>query len=134
MAKLMALILMTLLLTGCDGFTTIEGTVKDVNGNPIKDVKLVLMLGGRKVENRASEDGSYSLSTSHAPFRVQPRLTATKKGYKPYQKEFPLAAGTIHKLDIILEAGSDTIEGQVEEKKVDESDSKSLRRARRTKL
>ena len=135
MAKLAILILSALLLTGCDGFTSIDGSVKDTENKPLEGVTLTLETSSsRAVEDKSKADGRYSLHTSHAPFRVQPKVTASKKGYKPYQKLFPLAAGTKHELDIVMEVDPEAAAKPNNKKETDETDTKSSRRPRRTQL
>jgi Carboxypeptidase regulatory-like domain len=82
------LITLTLILTGCDGHTSISGTVSDSNGSPIEGADVILVAphyDGYKSESITDTDGKFSLGVTHAPGRFSLSLRVSKANYKDYE-------------------------------------------------
>jgi len=52
-------------------------------------------------EEKSAQDGSYSLFTSNAPFKLKLRLVISKEGYRRYEKDFDSNEHYVH--DVVLE-------------------------------
>jgi hypothetical protein len=86
--NVLALTLFLATFTGCDHFTHIKGIVQDSRGKPIADVTVKLTNGSRAMQYQSDEDGSFLVEISDSPFKTELVLSATKYGYKPFEKRF----------------------------------------------
>jgi hypothetical protein len=84
-------LVLLLLVSGCDGRTSLGGRVVGPDGKPIAGVSVRLIepdAPPRGLASTTDEFGRYSISLTHAPFDVPLVVTATADGYKPFRKEF----------------------------------------------
>lgn len=84
--------------------TTIKGTVKDKQGEPIPGVNVILE--GTTAGASTDFDGNFTLVTSLTGTQT---LRASFLGYKPYSEVITLNGDTLQK-DIILEEGGDVLD------------------------
>lgn len=76
------------MISGCDGYTRLAGTVVDSEGAPIVNAKLVLVESGEgdRMQKSRSEavtdsDGHFSIATGHPPVKTEFTLSVSKPGY-----------------------------------------------------
>jgi hypothetical protein len=94
------------LAAGCDGHTSLSGEVVGPDDKPIAGVKVRLSEPkepSRGWDSTTDEAGRYSVALTHAPFDIPLVVTATKEGYKPYQKEFKVSQRAGFPKRIVLE-------------------------------
>jgi|SRR5580700_11267924 hypothetical protein len=94
---------MFLWLSGCDAWTTAQGTVRDSAGNPVPDAIVTMNVAGASRQFRTDKDGQYLISTSQAPWKTSVSLTVSKNGYQPYEKKFT-GPGSYKELDVVLDS------------------------------
>jgi hypothetical protein len=89
---------------GCDGYTRVHGRIRDGSGLPVAGAVVVINPKGSAYpkETKSSADGTYSVGSTHAPFRhVTLTLVVSKEGFKSVQKEFKSRENT-RQMDIVL--------------------------------
>lgn len=76
-----------LILSACDGGTTVRGYVRDKRGAPLLGASITMSPDGenRNREVRSREDGSYKLSMLHAPGNSVV-LRVSKQGYAAVER------------------------------------------------
>ena len=80
----MFLVLVATMLTGCFGIFskdkewTVEGVVKDRDGNPIKDATIILKYAKKSAKTESDEEGKWSAKVSGDSVKI----TVNKPGYK----------------------------------------------------
>ena len=100
------LVLVLVLVPGCQGITKLDGEVVGTDGKPIAGVQILLIepddtaLG---CATRTDQAGRYSVTLSHAPFNITLAFTATKDGYEPYFKGFNSGDSARFPKSIVLE-------------------------------
>ena len=80
-----------LLCSGCDGYTRLQGTIRDANGFPVAGALVVFNPRGSAYpkHTQSSPEGTYDVGSTHAPSRhVLLTLVVSKDGYRTVQKEF----------------------------------------------
>jgi hypothetical protein len=95
-------------LVGCDGATFVRGVVRDSEGKPIPEANVKLTTGATTHEVRSTDDGEFEVGGTHAPFKVELTLSATKTGYKPFEKRISSSDGIHQTINIALEPSSDS--------------------------
>jgi Carboxypeptidase regulatory-like domain len=93
----------SLLLTGCDGYTGVKGKVSDQTGKPMPDavIRLERLSGGRHDEVHSGNDGTYTVGMTNAPILAERvRIVVTKPGYGTVTHEF--APNQMHTYDVLL--------------------------------
>ncbi len=75
-------------LVGCDGFTHINGIVKNSQGVPVPNVGIQLSADGRTIETVSSADGQFHIGMVHPPSNVRLKLLVKKDGYQPFTRAF----------------------------------------------
>ena len=83
------------LILGCDGGSRIVGNVYDTENKPIEnaEIKFEQIEKGETKESyqcstKTDKDGKFGCGFTHAPKKVQLKLTVSKNGYKTYETEF----------------------------------------------
>lgn len=102
----------TLALIGCDGYTHINGIVKNQNGAPVPNVDVVLATGERSVQALSSSDGRFYVGMVHAGTNVKLTLSLTRDGYEPFHKALQ-SRDRLTSLDITLQQLPEPTVGQV---------------------
>jgi hypothetical protein len=77
-------------LVGCDGGTSVKGTVQDSAQRPIADAQIRLTAEGYTTDKKSSGSGAFQIAILHSPGFANPELTlsVTKAGYRPFEKRF----------------------------------------------
>jgi hypothetical protein len=96
--------LLSILMTGCDGATTVRGYVFDQSYTPVSGVLVTLRYNNNKHESRTDSNGAYDVGMMHSPWTARLTLEATKVGYKPYKLTFSSNSRPIGDHKIILES------------------------------
>ncbi|HEX8734573.1 MAG TPA: carboxypeptidase-like regulatory domain-containing protein [Pyrinomonadaceae bacterium] len=91
-----------LVVTACDGATSVDGNITDEDGNPVADAIVVLEADGIKDEHKSSAAGFYQVGATHSPFKVKIKLAVSKTGYETYVQEFDSKEKLGRRRDIIL--------------------------------
>jgi hypothetical protein len=83
-------------LAGCDGHTTVSGTVTDEKGQAMRDVAVSLTLDGAEVGRRGNSngDGQFFVGGTHRPTRDPLTLVVQADSYHSEQRE--LDSGVKH--------------------------------------
>jgi phage-related protein len=105
MQKKLLILLSALLITACDRFTTISGTITDDVGSPIAGAT-ISMHPGLAQNVKSAEDGTYSITASHWG---EPKFTVVviKVGFHDHRLELPPSGGGHFKRDIELKREKD---------------------------
>ena len=93
-----------LLWSGCDGYTRVHGIIRDADGTPISGALVVFNPKGSAYpkQTMSSADGTYTVGSTHAPFRDVPlTLVVSKDGYRTAEKGFKSGDHT-REMDIVL--------------------------------
>jgi len=93
-------------VAGCDGHTSLSGTIVGPDDEPVVGAKVRLFEPHQPERGRdatTGETGGFSLAMTHAPFDIPLVVTVTKEGYMPYRKEFKAAKWTDFPSKIVLE-------------------------------
>ncbi|MCA9075669.1 MAG: carboxypeptidase regulatory-like domain-containing protein [Planctomycetaceae bacterium] len=72
------------ILAGCDGFTSVDGTVVDGDGNPVEGASIRVWRGDAQLGTDAlsDSDGRFHQSGSHAPGSAPIDYVVSKSGFK----------------------------------------------------
>jgi hypothetical protein len=97
-----AVLAVLLLVSGCDAWTTAQGTVRDGAAKPIRDATVTLRIDGDSREFRSDKDGHYLVQLLQAPIRVDATLRVVKSGFVPYEKRLK-GPGVYQPFDVVLE-------------------------------
>ncbi|WP_175578282.1 carboxypeptidase regulatory-like domain-containing protein [Bifidobacterium jacchi] len=86
---------------------TLAGTVKDLEGNPVKDAQIAVTVGGRKFD--ATTDGQGRYTVKDVPVTTETAtaaVTAAKDGYRTAsaQDDVTVKAGAVTQVDFTLPA------------------------------
>lgn len=95
----------SLLLLGCDAWTTAQGTVRGTDGNPIAGATVTLEGESDVRTFRSATDGRYLVSLWQPPVKAEYKLSVTKTGFVPYEKHLKGPA-TYQNLDVVLQPAS----------------------------
>lgn len=118
--ELSAVLCIACILLGCDGFSRIDGFVRDPDGKPISSARVELIEGDRNGEVYSGPVGEFKVGMTHAPFRVNLMLRVTKVGYKAASKKFSSGDG-IREIEDILEPTTSPRESTFREVKTEPS-------------
>jgi hypothetical protein len=91
-----------ILLSGCDAWTTVQGTVRDGKGKPIPDAIVTLKMESYSQEFHSDKDGRYLVQISQPPWKADCNLTVKKTGFVPIEK-LVRGPGVYKDFDVVLE-------------------------------
>ena len=74
---------LTVLLSGCDAWTRVQGTVRDSAGKPILDANVTLKIESISQQIHTDKEGHYIVQISQPPWKVDCNLTVSKAGFVP---------------------------------------------------
>jgi hypothetical protein len=94
-----------LLLSGCDAWIRAQGSVRDRAGKPIANATITLKTENDSRTFRSEKDGHYIVQIWQPPMKLQYKLTVTKAGFFPYEKQLT-GPGVYRDLDVVLEPAS----------------------------
>lgn len=100
MQKKLLILLSALLISACDRFTTISGTITDDVGNPVAGAT-ISMHPGFAQNVKSAEDGTYSITASHWG-EPEFKVVVIKVGFHDHHLELPPSGGGHFKRDIEL--------------------------------
>lgn len=77
-------------LSGCDGHTTVSGTIVDSSGKPINAAEVSLMLDDEVIgdPDTTNEAGGFFVGGVHSPGHSPLSLVIDADGYQSVEKEF----------------------------------------------
>lgn len=86
---------------------TLAGTVKDLEGNPVKEAQIAVTVGGRKFDATTDEQGRYTVKDVPVTTETATAaVTAAKDGYRTAsaQDDVTVKAGAVTQVDFTLPA------------------------------
>lgn len=93
---------LVLSFSGCDAWTTAQGTIRDTSGKPIPDAVVTVKTRSDSREFHSLKDGQYLVQMWQPPFKQDVTLTVSKPGYDSFERRLK-GPGTYKDFDVVLE-------------------------------